>query len=159
GHHRDRAAGGRAALGRHHHGEHLRLARLGQPVAGGDPQPRLPSGAGLRAYHRHQLRAREPGDGPDVRLGGPEDPPRMSAATRVPVLSLLLGVGFVAPALLAPWLAPEDPYEVDLAGALEPPGPGHWLGRDEQGADILSRLIHGARISLAVGLCTIAVSA
>jgi peptide/nickel transport system permease protein len=82
-----------------------------------------------------------------------------SAAKRALVLGLLLAVGFVLPALFAPWLAPHDPLEVDLAGALEPPQAGHWLGRDEQGADILSRLIHGARISLLVGLSTIAVSA
>jgi peptide/nickel transport system permease protein len=82
-----------------------------------------------------------------------------SAAKRVLVLGLLLAVGFVLPALFAPWLAPGDPLELDLAAALEPPGPGHWLGRDEQGGDILSRLIHGARISLLVGVSTIAVSA
>jgi peptide/nickel transport system permease protein len=82
-----------------------------------------------------------------------------SAAKRVLVLGLLLAVGFVLPALLAPWLAPHDPLEVDLSGALEPPAPGHWLGRDEQGADILSRLVFGARISLLVGVSTIAVSA
>ena len=82
-----------------------------------------------------------------------------AAAKRVLVLGLILGLGFALPALFAPWLAPHDPYELDLSGALEPPGPGHWLGRDGQGADILSRLVHGARISLVVGLSSIAASA
>jgi peptide/nickel transport system permease protein len=81
------------------------------------------------------------------------------AARRALALGLLLLLGFCLPALLAPWLAPHDPAALDLAGALEPPGPGHWLGRDEQGADILSRLLYGARISLLVGLATVALSA
>ncbi len=74
------------------------------------------------------------------------------------LLGGLLLLCFVAPALLAPWLAPHDPYAVDLLGALEPPGAGYLLGRDEQGAGILSRLIHGARISLLVGVITVSIS-
>lgn len=78
---------------------------------------------------------------------------------RVFRFSLLLGLGFLVPAILAPWLAPFDPNGVDLVGSLAPPGDGHWLGRDEQGADILSRLLYGARISLLVGVATVSVSA
>jgi len=73
-------------------------------------------------------------------------------------LSVLLALGFVLPALLAPWLAPHDPMAMDLAASLELPSAAHPLGRDEQGADILSRLIHGARISLMVGLSSVAAS-
>jgi peptide/nickel transport system permease protein len=51
-------------------------------------------------------------------------------------------------ALLAPWLAPADPLRQDLARALLPPGTGHWFGTDEFGRDVLSRLLHGARITL-----------
>ena len=80
-------------------------------------------------------------------------PPGRSAR-RVLALSLLLGLGFCLPAVLAPWLAPQDPYALDLLAALTPPGAAHPLGTDEQGADILSRLLHGARISLLVGLIT-----
>lgn len=78
---------------------------------------------------------------------------------RIAVIAGLLVLGFLVPALLAPWLAPHDPFGQDLAHALSPPGGGHWLGQDEQGADILSRLIYGARISLQVGLATVVVSA
>jgi peptide/nickel transport system permease protein len=51
-------------------------------------------------------------------------------------------------ALLAPWLAPADPLRQDLGRALLPPGPGHWFGTDEFGRDVLSRLLHGTRITL-----------
>jgi len=78
---------------------------------------------------------------------------------RLLVLSLLLGLGFCLPALLAPLLAPFDPMALDLAGSLEPPSAAHLLGRDEQGADILSRLLYGARISLVVGFSSVVVSA
>ncbi|MBI4081415.1 MAG: ABC transporter permease [Candidatus Lambdaproteobacteria bacterium] len=81
------------------------------------------------------------------------------AETRAIVLAALLGAGFLLPALLAPWLAPYDPLAVELAAALEPPGAAHWLGSDEQGADILSRLLYGARVSLLVGVATVALSA
>jgi peptide/nickel transport system permease protein len=52
-------------------------------------------------------------------------------------------------ALLAPWIAPHDPYVQNLSNRLKPPGtPGYWLGTDDFGRDILSRIIHGARITL-----------
>lgn len=74
-------------------------------------------------------------------------------------LGLLLAVAFLLPALLAPWLAPHDPAALDLAGSLAPPSAAHLLGQDEQGADILSRLLYGARISLVVGGSTVFFSA
>jgi len=53
--------------------------------------------------------------------------------------------------LLAPWVAPYDPCEVNLQMVLAPPSPGHLLGTDQLGRDVLSRMIWGARISLKVG--------
>jgi peptide/nickel transport system permease protein len=67
---------------------------------------------------------------------------RLTAAGLV-VIGVLLAV-----AAAAPWLAPTDPLQQDLARALLPPGPGHWFGTDEFGRDVLSRLIHGTRITL-----------
>jgi peptide/nickel transport system permease protein len=67
-------------------------------------------------------------------------------------------------ALLAPWLAPHDPLEQDLMARLQPPS---WvergdleylLGTDDFGRDVLSRLVHGSRISLLVGLGVIVLS-
>ena len=78
---------------------------------------------------------------------------------RIVVLAALLAGGLCLPALLAPWLAPYPPEAMDLAGALDPPGSAHWLGQDDNGSDVLSRLLYGARVSLLVGLGTVAVSA
>lgn len=55
-------------------------------------------------------------------------------------------------ALLAPLIAPYDPDAIALDRRLLPPGPAHWAGTDEVGRDLLSRILWGARASLAVGL-------
>jgi ABC-type dipeptide/oligopeptide/nickel transport system permease subunit len=54
--------------------------------------------------------------------------------------------------LLAPWLVPYDPNAQSLAKALEPPRPGHLLGNDELGRDVLSRVLYGGRVSLLIGI-------
>jgi len=64
----------------------------------------------------------------------------------------------VVSALLAPWLAPADPTALDLGGRLTGPDGGHLLGRDALGRDILSRIVYGSRVSLYVGVVTVAVS-
>jgi ABC-type dipeptide/oligopeptide/nickel transport system permease subunit len=68
----------------------------------------------------------------------------------------LLALGFltvlVGAALLAPLLAPYSPLAVDFDAVRQPPSAQHWLGTDQQGRDILSRLLYGARVSLAVGV-------
>ncbi len=58
---------------------------------------------------------------------------------------------------IGPAVVPLSPYEQHLDQKLEPPGSGHWLGTDEFGRDILSRLIIGSRFSLSVGLVSVAV--
>ncbi len=52
----------------------------------------------------------------------------------------------------AEWIAPYDPIVMDIAGRLQAPSASHWLGQDEYGRDILSRLLHGARVSLTVAI-------
>ena len=71
---------------------------------------------------------------------------------------LALVVGFVLCALLAPWIAPRDPAFIELPARLAGPSAQHWLGTDELGRDILSRLLYGARISLLVGGSVVAAS-
>ena len=70
----------------------------------------------------------------------------------VPVgLAVLLAI--VTAALFAPFLAPQDPNETDVARRLVSPGEfGNLLGTDNLGRDILSRIIYGARVSLIVGV-------
>jgi peptide/nickel transport system permease protein len=65
---------------------------------------------------------------------------------------------FVVCAVLAPWMAPQDPAHIDLPGRLMGPSASHWCGTDELGRDVLSRIIYGARISMLVGSCVVAAS-
>jgi peptide/nickel transport system permease protein len=59
----------------------------------------------------------------------------------------------VAAAVFAPWLAPGDPYKASMLRRLLPIGsPGHWLGTDELGRDMLARLMFGGRLSLLMGV-------
>jgi len=60
--------------------------------------------------------------------------------------------------VLHPWLAPYDPAQVDVAEILSPPGRDHWLGTDELGRDVLSRLLYGAPVSLLVGFVAVGIS-
>lgn len=62
---------------------------------------------------------------------------------------------FVLGAILGPWLAPFDPLAL-RPETLLPPGRGHWFGTDDLGRDILSGVLHGARVSLIVGLLSAA---
>jgi len=64
-----------------------------------------------------------------------------------------------AAALAGPALYGTDPNTLDLAQATAPPGPGHPLGTDESGRDVLGRLLAGGRVSLAVGFAAVACSA
>ncbi|HOI37727.1 MAG TPA: ABC transporter permease [Bacillota bacterium] len=76
-------------------------------------------------------------------------------------LGLIIVLAYVAVALAAPVLAPHPPGAVDLMGRLAPPavGTGNLLGTDQLGRDILSRIMHGARVSMLVGLATVSISA
>ncbi len=76
----------------------------------------------------------------------------------VAVLGLVIVLLFVAIAALAPLLSPYDPYEPDFVHLLQPPGRGHLFGTDELGRDVLSRILYGARISIAVGLVAVALA-
>ncbi|MFC7399940.1 ABC transporter permease [Chelatococcus sp. GCM10030263] len=74
------------------------------------------------------------------------------------VAGLVVLVLICLAAMFAPWIAPRDPVRISLATKLRPPGPEFWLGTDFFGRDVLSRLIHGARVSLSVGILVISFS-
>ena len=74
-----------------------------------------------------------------------QDPVAMTAAL---VLLVIIGA-----AIFAPWLASADPYKASMLERLLPIGsPGHWLGTDELGRDMLTRLMYGGRLSLLMGV-------
>ena len=68
-----------------------------------------------------------------------------------------LGVFLIVAALaiLAPWIAPYNPLDQNILFRLKPPSAEHWFGTDYYGRDTLSRILWGARISLAIGLLAI----
>jgi peptide/nickel transport system permease protein len=80
----------------------------------------------------------------------------LTAAARVSAWILAL---FAAAALLAPWLAPHPVDVQDLPHRLEGVSATHWMGYDELGRDVFSRLLYGARVSLLVGVMVVAGSA
>jgi peptide/nickel transport system permease protein len=93
-----------------------------------------------------------------------EAPPRSSETRRVisvffnrplPVAGLVIIVIFILMAIFAPWLAPQDPYEMEMLNKLQPPTSEHLLGTDSLGRDTLSRVIYGSRISLLIGISAI----
>ncbi|MCX8133108.1 MAG: ABC transporter permease [Roseococcus sp.] len=61
-------------------------------------------------------------------------------------------------AVFADWLAPYDPVASNVANALRPPSAAHWAGTDQLGRDILSRLIHAARMDLAIAFAAVSLS-
>ena len=84
----------------------------------------------------------------------------IGAAKRQPLaaLGVALLVLFTVCAVFAPWLAPQDPAQLDLTGRLMGPSWAHWFGTDELGRDILSRTLFGVRISLIVAVSVVGLS-
>jgi peptide/nickel transport system permease protein len=73
-------------------------------------------------------------------------------------LGALLLAGFVFAAIFAPAIAPANPAAIDLNHRLAPPNAAHWLGSDELGRDILSRILYGARLSLVIAASVVSCS-
>jgi peptide/nickel transport system permease protein len=73
-------------------------------------------------------------------------------------LGAVLLSGFLLTGIAAPWLAPHPPAAIDLLHRLEAPSAAHPAGTDELGRDTLSRLLFGARLSLAVSVSVVTVS-
>jgi peptide/nickel transport system permease protein len=89
------------------------------------------------------------------------------AASRIALTGLALLAAVVLAALLAPWIAPQNPYDLtrlDLLDSRLPPlarsagGAIHWLGTDDQGRDMLSAILYGLRTSVAVGAASTALA-
>ncbi|HET7095826.1 MAG TPA: ABC transporter permease [Casimicrobiaceae bacterium] len=85
----------------------------------------------------------------------------------IAIVSAVVLVVCLAAALFAPWLAPTNPFDLktlNLLDALAPPAwlpgakPGYFFGTDDQGRDVLSAIMFGARISLLVGIASVALA-
>lgn len=73
------------------------------------------------------------------------------------MVGLFIVLAFIFVSITADWIAPYDYDLPDFSLARTGPSSDHWLGNDEIGRDMLSRLMHGARISLTIGLMSVAI--
>ncbi len=83
---------------------------------------------------------------------------KVRARLRKTPLGLAIVIGFFVLGLIGPWLAPYDPLAIDLLHEYEPPSWTHLLGTGDNGIDILSALLHGARLAAIVGVSVVGVS-
>ena len=73
------------------------------------------------------------------------------------VIAFVVVVFFIFVAVFAPWLAPEDPIKTSWSLIRKAPDWAHWMGTDENGRDVLSRVIFGARASLMAGVISVSI--
>ena len=76
---------------------------------------------------------------------------RRAARRPLPVLGSALLIVLILSALLAPWLTPYDPFEMNVVDRLLPPNETYWFGTDAYGRDIFTRTLYGGRVSLVIG--------
>lgn len=84
---------------------------------------------------------------------------RVYARNRTAVLGAAILVVLIVVAVFAPWIAPHDPLAQSVQSRLEGPSWAHPFGLDHYGRDVMSRVIYGARVSLLVGVASIAFAA
>ena len=83
---------------------------------------------------------------------------RVFFGRKLAVVGLVLIVFLIITAIFAPWLAPYPPNDINMAQTLAKPSAEHWLGTDNLGRDVLSRIIYGARTSIIIAVGATAVS-
>jgi peptide/nickel transport system permease protein len=84
---------------------------------------------------------------------------RVFLGRRIAVIGLVIIALLIFTAIFAPWLAPYNPYKMDLESKLLQPSSQHIFGTDSLGRDTLSRMIYGSRTSLVIGICAITIGA
>lgn len=80
------------------------------------------------------------------------DTVRIFRRNKMAMTGLIIVVVLVLTAVFAPYISPHDPYRVDMNEQFLSPSLTHWLGTDNFGRDVLTRILYGARISLVVGI-------
>lgn len=71
---------------------------------------------------------------------------------KLAVAGLIFLIVLITLSILTPWIAPYDPADIDLFNIEAPPSKEHWLGTDELGRDVFTRLMYGSRVTLSVGI-------
>src|SRR6185503_5434983 len=173
GAHRAGAADRHPARRRGHHRIGVRVAGHGQAGGGRDLLSGFPGGADRADLLGHRLRADQPAGGPALHRDRSPDPllvtepaspvSRYRANATAVIGGLLLALTVIA-SVLAPVLSPADPVKPQFSRRLAPPWglggtPAHILGTDNLGRDILARLLHGGRISLALAAISVVIAA
>ncbi len=75
------------------------------------------------------------------------------------VIALFVVAVFILVAVFAPWIAPADPIKTSWSLIRKAPSWAHWMGTDENGRDVLSRVIFGARASMSAGVISVTIAA
>ena len=83
---------------------------------------------------------------------------RVQSAERRANTAFFVALVLVGLAVVAPFITPYAPDAIDLAGRRAPPSISHWFGTDDLGRDLLSRVLYGARVSLAIGILAAALT-
>ena len=185
--HHDWPSAWRPAQRRAHSGDHLRAARHRQGAGAGGPRPRLPrhpeprgpAGApvpGCQPCGGHHQQAYRPSrldltmrqssrNDSSLALSSARLPARAASgvwafarARPVAFVAILVLGSIVTMALLADAIATHDPVAQDVARRLRPPGPDAYFGTDGFGRDVFSRVVHGSRASLYVGLLSVGIA-
>ena len=80
---------------------------------------------------------------------------RRTFANPISAFALIVVIVLAVVAVIGPAIAPYDPLRPDFRRIAEPPSAQHWFGTDQNGRDILSRIIHGTRISVSIGVAAV----
>jgi peptide/nickel transport system permease protein len=113
----------------------------------------------MTVLSRAWLLSEDPETRRQARLGQVYRTARALARNPLAMVGLAIILVLLVVAALAPWLAPHSPFDGQLDNRLQPPSALHWMGTDELGRDILSRVIHGARITLVIVLLVAVIAA
>jgi len=74
---------------------------------------------------------------------------------KLAVIGFAVFIGIIVVSALAPWISPYDPNAPNTLALIKPPSAAYWMGTDELGRDVFSRIIYGTRISLVVGVIAV----